>query len=50
MRIQPAFAAYVVWRETQHPDALDDAFHRALAVIGRVVIRLALPRRATCSA
>jgi len=40
MRIQPAFAAYVFWRETQSPDALDDAFHRALPVIGRVVIRL----------
>jgi hypothetical protein len=38
MRIQPAFAAYVLWRETQLPDALDDAFHRALPVIGRVVI------------
>jgi hypothetical protein len=40
MRIQPAFAAYVLWRETQLPAALDDAFHRALAVIGPVVIRL----------
>src|SRR5262249_12347355 len=40
MRIQPAFDAYVSWRETQSPDALDDAFHRALAVIGRVVIRV----------
>jgi hypothetical protein len=40
MRIHPAFAAYVLWRETQLPDALDDAFHRALAVIGRLVIRL----------
>jgi len=41
MQIQPAFDAYVVWRETQSPDALDDAFYRALPVIGRVVIRLA---------
>jgi hypothetical protein len=40
MQIQPAFAAYVLWRETQLPAALDDAFHRALPVIGRVVIRL----------
>src|SRR5262245_29086981 len=40
MRIEPAFAAYVLWRETQLPDALDDAFHRALPVIGRVAIRL----------
>src|SRR5262245_56499809 len=40
MQIQPAFAAYVLWRETQLPDARDDAFHRALPVIGRVVIRL----------
>src|SRR5262245_65761635 len=40
MRIEPAFDAYVSWRETQHSDALDDAFHRALPVIGRVTIRL----------
>jgi hypothetical protein len=40
MRIEPAFDAYVSWRETRSPDALDDAFHRALPVIGRVVIRL----------
>jgi hypothetical protein len=40
MQIQPAFAAYAMWRETQHPAALDDAFRRALAVIGPVVIRL----------
>jgi hypothetical protein len=40
MRIQPAFAAYVLWRENQLPDALDDAFHRALPVIGRMVISL----------
>jgi len=40
MRIQPAFDAYVLWRETHLPDALDDAFNRALPVIGRVVIRL----------
>jgi hypothetical protein len=40
MRIQPAFAAYVLWREIQLPDALDDAFYRALPVIGRLVIRL----------
>jgi hypothetical protein len=40
MRIQPAFDAYVSWRETQSPDALEDAFQRALPVIGRVVIRL----------
>jgi len=40
MQIQPAFAAYVLWRETQLPAALDDAFHRALPVIGPVVIRL----------
>jgi hypothetical protein len=45
MRIEPAFAAYVLWRETQLPDALDDAFHRALAVIGRVVIRLSFATR-----
>ena len=40
MRIEPAFDAYVLWRETQLPDALDDAFHRALPVIGRLVIRV----------
>jgi hypothetical protein len=40
MRIEPAFAAYVLWRETQSPDALDDAFHRALPAVGPVVIRL----------
>jgi hypothetical protein len=40
MRIEPAFTAYVLWRETQLPAALDDAFHRALPVIGRVVNRL----------
>jgi hypothetical protein len=40
MRIPAAFAAYVLWRETKSSDALDDAFHRALPVIGRVVIRL----------
>ena len=40
MRIQLAFDAYVSWRETQSPDALDDAFHQALPVIGPVVIRL----------
>src|SRR5262245_14141155 len=45
MQIQPAFDAYVVWRETQSPDALDDAFYRALPVIGRVVIRLAFGTR-----
>jgi len=45
MRIEPAFAAYVLWRETHLPDALDDAFHRALAVIGRVVIRLSFATR-----
>src|SRR5262249_162671 len=38
MQIQPAFAAYVLWRETQLPDSLDDAFHRGVAVIGGVVI------------
>ena len=40
MRIEAAFDAYVSWRETQSPDALHDAFHRALPVIGPVVIRL----------
>jgi hypothetical protein len=40
MRIEPAFDAYVSWRETQSPDALHDAFHQALPVIGPVVIRL----------
>jgi hypothetical protein len=45
MQIQPAFAAYVLWRETQLPDALDDTFHRALPVIGRVVIRLSFATR-----
>src|SRR5262245_44881377 len=45
MQIQPAFESYVLWRETQLPDALDDAFHRALPVIGRVVIRLSFATR-----
>jgi hypothetical protein len=40
MQIQPAFESYVLWHETQSPDALEDAFRRALPVIGRVVIRL----------
>src|SRR5262249_17462297 len=39
MQIQPAFAAYVLSRETQLPAVLDGAFHRALPVIGRLVIR-----------
>jgi hypothetical protein len=45
MRIQLAFDAYVSWRETQSPDALDDAFHQALPVIGRVVIRISFATR-----
>jgi hypothetical protein len=45
MQIQLAFAAYVLWRETQLPDALDDAFHRALPVIGRLVIRVCFATR-----
>jgi len=40
MRIERAFESYVLWRETQSPDALDDAFHRALPVIGRLVTRV----------
>src|SRR5262249_42704425 len=45
MRIEAAFDAYVSWRETQSPDALDDAFHRALPVIGPVVNRLSFATR-----
>lgn len=45
MRIEPAFESYLLWRETQSPAALDDAFHQALPVIGRVVIRFSFARR-----
>jgi hypothetical protein len=45
MRIEPAFESYVLWRETQSPAALDDAFHQALPVIGRVVIRFSFATR-----
>src|SRR5262249_24712420 len=45
MRIEAAFGAYLLWRETQSPAALADAFRQALPVIGRVVIRLSFATR-----
>src|SRR5262245_52536103 len=38
LRLQPAFDAYVRWRETALPAAFDEALEQALAIIGPVVI------------